>query len=221
MNQKTQSEKANRLIAIGDVHGCSSTLAVLLEKIRPTSEDTILFLGDLVNRGPDTRGVIEVVLDLRQRSTVICILGNHEEVMLDARFDPNAQGRWESQGGFETLMSYGSKGTISDIPDDHWDFIETFVPYFETDRFIFTHANYNWYTPMNEQPSSLLRWTRIEDDPPKAHVSGKKVIVGHSPGPVRDFGYCMCIDTGCGLGGALTAIELNQGEVWTIEQLST
>jgi len=212
------NEPTSRLIAIGDVHGCSRTLEELLLRIMPTSTDMLIFLGDLVNRGPDTRGVLKLVIDLGARCKVVCILGNHEEVMLDARFDSNAQGRWESQGGFETMMSYGSRGSINDIPDDHWDFIGTFVPYFETDRFIFTHANYNWYTPMNEQPSSLLRWTSIEDDPPQAHISGKKVIVGHSPGSMRDLGFCMCVDTGCGLGGALTAIELNHGTIWTIEQ---
>lgn len=206
------------MIAIGDVHGHADTLKKLQRAIQPKDSDTFVFLGDLVNRGPDARGVIKQVLELRRFSTVICILGNHEEVMLEARNDSDAQSRWESQGGFETLMSYSARGTIDDIPDEHWDFIGTFVSYFETDRFIFTHANYNWYTPMNEQPSSLLRWTTIEDDPPKAHVSGKKVIVGHSPGSIRDLGFCMCVDTGCGLGGALTAIELNHGKIWTFEQ---
>jgi len=123
----------------------------------------------------------------------------------------------ESQGGFEALLSYGENGKLENISREHWGFLEGFVPYYETEEFLFVHANYNWYTPMNEQPASLLRWTSIEDSPPKAHISGKTVILGHSPGPIRDLGFCVCIDTGCGFGGSLTALEVNTGVEWSVQ----
>lgn len=206
------------MIAIGDIHGHSNALAKLLNLIEPNECHTIVTLGDCVNRGPDTRGVLEQLIKLRETCNLICVLGNHEETMLEARKNYYARSRWEEMGGFETLMSYGSEGHIADIPKSHWCFLETFVPYHETDNFIFVHANYNWYTPMDEQPASLLRWTGLDDAPPKQHVSGKKVICGHSPGPVRDLGFCLCIDTGCGFGGPLTAANLLTGQYWSISQ---
>jgi serine/threonine protein phosphatase 1 len=136
------------------------------------------------------------------------VLGNHEETMLEARTNRYALRQFEDMGGQETLMSYGEGCTIDNVPNEHWDLLESFVPYFETDRFIFVQANYNWYTPMPEQHALLLRWTSIEDEPPNPHVSGKTVVVGHSPGKIRDLGFCSCIDTGCGFGGPLTAVSL-------------
>jgi serine/threonine protein phosphatase 1 len=198
----------SRLIAIGDIHGHSKALATLLAQIQPACSDTIVTLGDCVNRGPDSRGVIEQLMALGKLCKLVCVLGNHEETMLDAKANRNFQQQWEDMGGIETLESYGPESSINCIPSDHWDFLESFVPHFETEDFIFVHANYNWYTPMNEQPASLLRWTSIEEEPPKAHISGKTVVLGHTPGEARDLGFCVCIDTGCGFGGPLTAIDL-------------
>lgn len=208
-NQQSGHDQKGRLIAIGDIHGHSKALASLLNQIQPTSLDTIVTLGDCINRGPDSRGVIEQLINLKEVCNLVCVLGNHEEVMLEARTSRDAQQRWKEMGGLETLMSYGTSASIKNIPDEHWKFIESFVPYFETEEYICVHANYSWYTPMNEQPALLLRWTSIEEEPPKAHISGKTVVLGHSPGEVRDLGFCICIDTGCGFVGPLTAIDLH------------
>src|SRR5262249_57774024 len=73
-----------RTIAIGDIHGCSAALAALVRAIEPTESDTLVFLGDYIDRGPDSRGVVEQVIALGERCTVVPLLGNHEEVMLAA-----------------------------------------------------------------------------------------------------------------------------------------
>ncbi len=174
----------------------------------PRSEDTVVCLGDCVNRGPDSKGVIDQLIQLNQRCNLICILGNHEEVMLECKTATHALDRWMYQGGMETLMSYGPRGNVSDIPDEHWQFLETFVEHFETQDYAFVHANYEWYLPFDEQPTSLLRWTSIDDSPPKEHVSSKKVVLGHQPGDIRDAGHFICIDTKFVFCDSLTAAEL-------------
>lgn len=203
-----------RLIAIGDIHGFSQAFDVLLASIMPTPDDLIVTLGDYVNRGPNSSQVLETLAKLHQTCQHVAILGNHDEMMLDCRNDVHAEGRWLYKGGDLTLESYGPKATVGAIPEHHWDFLESCVPYYETDHFVFTHANYCWYSNVPDQPTSLLRWTAIEEEPPKQHVSGKTFIVGHSPGKIRDLGYCRCIDTGCSIGGVLTAMEVNTGKIW-------
>jgi serine/threonine protein phosphatase 1 len=115
--------------------------------------------------------------------------------MLEARRNRQARARWEETGGLETLMSYGTESIIRDEPELHWDILESFVPFLETEKFIFVHAIYSWYTPMNEQPASLLRWKGIDVTPPMPHPSGKTAVCGHTPGPIMVLGFCLCIDT--------------------------
>lgn len=206
--------QAGRLIAIGDIHGHVKALRCLLEQIQPDPADTIVTLGDCVNRGPESREALDFLLELQPCCHLVPILGNHDEMMLDSRNDPNAVERWKSQGGEPTLRSYGEPLSPGNIPEAHWDFLASFVPYFETDNFIFTHANYNWYTPMNQQRGLELRWLSLDDSPPRPHISSKIVILGHTPGPVRDVGHYRCIDTGCGFGGLLTAMEVHSGYCW-------
>ena len=209
---------SGRLIAIGDIHGHATALESILDAIIPGPDDTIVTLGDYVNRGPDSRQVLDLLIDLSRRCQLIPILGNHEEMMLDSRDDPHAELRWKSQGGDATLASYGSEAGIGDIPQDHWNFLITCRPYYETDQFVFTHANYCWYSKLEEQPSSLLRLISLDESPPRAHLNGKMFVVGHTPGPIRDFEFCLCIDTGCGFGGMLTAFEMKQGHIWQVKE---
>jgi serine/threonine protein phosphatase 1 len=209
-----------RLIAIGDIHGHVRALRGVLELIKPTSADTIITLGDVVNRGPDSRAVIETLLELGNVCSLIAILGNHEEMMLDAR-NPRLEERWRNMGGWETLMSYGSDGLICNVPDTHWRFLKSCRPYYEVEGYIFTHANYDARLLMQAQPGELLRWVSIEEEKPEPHRSGNIVILGHTPGLIRDLGFCRCIDTGCGFGGCLTAMEVNMGQCWQVDEGGT
>ena len=211
------NSRTGRLIAIGDIHGHATALESILDAIIPGPDDTIVTLGDYVNRGPDSRTVLELLIDLSHRCNLIPILGNHEEMMLDSRDDPHAELRWKSQGGDATLASYGPDAGIGDIPQDHWNFLLSCRPFYETDQYVFTHGGYCWYSQFEDQPSSLLRWISLEESPPRAHLSGKKFVLGHTPGSIRDFGFCLCIDTGCGFGGKLTAFEMNTGYIWQVD----
>src|ERR1700724_3741155 len=98
-----------RTIAVGDVHGCSTALASLIEAIQPTALDTLVFLGDYIDRGPDSRGVLEQVIALGERCTVVPLLGNHEEMLLAALEGQSELRYWLKFGGTEALASYGHR----------------------------------------------------------------------------------------------------------------
>ncbi|MBT5021082.1 MAG: hypothetical protein HON04_20310 [Planctomicrobium sp.] len=78
--------------------------------------------------------------------------------------------------------------------------------------------NYCWYSKLEDQPSFLLRWLSLEESPPKAHLNRETFIVGHTPGAIRDYGFCRCIDTGCGFEGQLSALELKSGRIWLVQE---
>jgi serine/threonine protein phosphatase 1 len=100
----------DRIIAIGDVHGCAKALATLIEAIQPTGSDTLVFLGDYIDRGPDSRGVVEKVTALGKRCSVVPLLGNHEEMVLAALEGQSEVRLWLKFGGDVALASYGWKG---------------------------------------------------------------------------------------------------------------
>jgi serine/threonine protein phosphatase 1 len=206
-----------RIIAVGDVHGCAHALDALLDVIGPEFDDTLVFLGDLVDQGPETREVLERVIELKSRCRVVLIEGNHEEMMFAAREREAAQRYWENCGGALTINSYHFSGTMKDIPAAHWRLLESCQPYFETDEFIFTHANYLPDEPMELQPGHELRWTVLEPAKQQPHLSGKPVFVGHTEqrdGNILDLGFVVCIDTGCWRYGWLTAIDARTREIW-------
>lgn len=190
----------------------------LLAQVAPQHDDLIITLGDYVNRGPNVCGVIEQLIALENECRFVPILGNHDELMLEARGDLAAEQRFRYEGGSDSLKSYGASGGIADVPDRHWQFLNRCLDYFETDGFVFTHANYCWYSALTEQPASLLRWTSLDESPPRPHISGKTFVVGHTPGAIRDLGFCRCLDTGCGFGGVLTAMDIRSGRCWQVPE---
>jgi len=212
------NQTLGRLIAIGDIHGHSLALRSLIRLINPGSQDVVVTLGDYVNRGPDSSGVLETLLELQTQCRLIPILGNHDEIMLDSRNDRHAEGRWMYQGGEATLRSYGVDKSIKNVPESHWEFIAKCLPLYSMESFLFVHANYCWHSGLADQPPALLRWLSLNESIPQPHISGKTVILGHTLGPLRDLGFCRCIDTGCGFGGRLTAIDVNSNECWQVTE---
>lgn len=212
---------AARTIAVGDVHGCSKALDSLIEAISPTPDDTIVMLGDYVNRGPNSRGVLNTLADLRRRCRLVPILGNHDEMLLQSR-------AWLPR----KTVPKGSKAPrprsgrdwgreLPKLTPANLAFLETCAPYFETDSHIFVHAAYDPARPMSGQPEALLRWHSLRDGVPRAHYSGKTVIAGHSSqknGKILDLGHIICIDTYCHGGGWLTALEVGSGKVWQADR---
>ena len=204
-----------RLFAVGDIHGCSTALNALINAIDPRPDDTIVTLGDYVDWGPDSRSVIRQLIELSGRCQLVPLLGNHEDMLIQAIESDSALRSWLDLGGDQTLLSYPYDGT-SIIDPAHVDFIRGCLDYFETDDFIFAHANYDPDLPMDRQPSLKLRWEFLDHAHQRPHASGKTVIVGHSPqtsGDVLDLGHLICIDTDCSRGGWLTALEVWTGRV--------
>jgi serine/threonine protein phosphatase 1 len=210
----------SRIIAIGDIHGCSQALRALLEAIAPTRSDTIVTLGDYVDRGPDSRGVLCELLELQKSCQLIPLLGNHEIMMqsvLNGCLEPHI---WQRYGGAETVASYD--GQIDSIDEQHREFLDDCRHYHETEDHVLMHANYVAELPLAEQPEQVLFWTHISTVLPPRHCSGKTAVVGHTPqveGEVLDMGHLVCIDTCCFAGGWLTALDTTNGTVWQADHL--
>jgi serine/threonine protein phosphatase 1 len=210
----------NRTIAIGDIHGCDVALHALLMAVSPTLQDTLVLLGDYVDRGLHSDQVLETLTDLVSRCNVIPLIGNHEIMMVSASKSKRDLDYWIANGGLATIHSYG--GRIQNIPQHHWAFLNHCVRYYENAAHFFVHASYDPDRPLDEQPSDVLFWTHILDDPPGPHISGKKAIVGHTPQEnheIRDWGHLAIIDTSCVDGGWLTAIDVGSGQVWQTDNL--
>ena len=206
-----------RLIAIGDIHGCLLALESLIEAIQPTRQDLLVTLGDYVDRGPNSRGVVDFLIDLSTRTRLVKILGNHEEMMLNVLRNGESHHNWLRYGGIQTLDSYQFDGDLDFLPQSHVQFFDELGDYFEYDEFLFTHAAYDPSQPLGETDPQMLRWYHLTEGIPSAHQSGKTVVVGHTAqreGEVLDLGHLLCIDTFCYGGGWLTAIDLHTRELW-------
>lgn len=212
---------AGRTIAIGDIHGCDAALAAILEAIEPTADDTIVTLGDYIDRGPASRQVIDRLIALSERCKLITLLGNHEVMMLRAlEKSIGASESWLRCGGRQALASYG--GSLDNVPFEHIEFLNNLLDYYERPHSIFVHANYYHDTLMDEQPQFHSLWQHLEGITiPPPHMSGKTVFVGHTPqlnGEVLDLGHVVCIDTACVMGGWLTAIDVKSRRVWQADR---
>lgn len=207
----------NRLIAIGDIHGCAHALDTVLDAIQPTSDDTIVILGDFIDAGRDTNSVIDRCLQLQHECELVTIRGNHEEMMLNALNDTGLKHQWDELGGYYTLNSYGFLSDIDGIPEPHIDFIQQTLDHYESETHIFTHACYRPELPIVDQPEHVLRWEMLEPPYPQPHFSGKTVLVGHTEQKsceVLDFGHLICLDTYCREFGWLSAMDVLSGTLW-------
>ena len=205
----------NRIIAIGDIHGCSRALDSLLDRIEPESSDTVVTLGDYIDRGPDTPAVVERLLKLEKQCNLVSLIGNHEVMMLTALEQPSEIHFWLQCGGEPTVEAYG--GDLSAIPASHLDFLKNCRPFYETDDHFFVHANYVADLPLKQQPHFTMLWEHLSNHRPGPHLSGKIGVVGHTPqvnGEILDLGHLLCIDTYCYGGGWLTALDITSGNYW-------
>lgn len=209
-----------RTIAIGDIHGCSIALSVLIEAIYPQPDDTIIPLGDFVDRGIDSKGVLDQLIALQSKCNLVPILGNHDEMMLHARDGRSDFQFWVNCGGDSCLDSYGSSSQLSLIPQSHFRFLESCRSYYETETHVFVHANYKPDVPVNQLDDHTLRWLSLRDYVAASrHCSGKTFVVGHTPqNEVLDLGHLICIDTHCCGGEWLTAIEVNTKQIWQVNE---
>jgi serine/threonine protein phosphatase 1 len=217
----------SRTIAIGDIQGCSQALAALLSAVRPEAPDTVVTLGDVIDRGPDSSCVVAQLIELAGHCRLVPLLGNHEELMLDALRDDACWERWLRCGGDTALRSYGCRpdtsraGAIARIPEAHRQFLGSFLPYYETDTHLFLHAGYEPELPLAEQPGLVLRWRVTSAQTARPHCSGRIAVVGHTPqrsGEVLNLGFLLAIDTNCVRGGWLTALDTGSGSFWQADR---
>lgn len=202
-----------RLLSIGDIHGHTRALEALLDEVRPSPSDKLIFLGDYVNKGPDVAGTLEILSSLSQEENWIFLRGNHDQMLLDAYRDPLKFGIWECLSGDRPLDSYGAgslKELLHRIPEHHIRFLENRCrDHYETDSFIFVHGGIRPQFSPEEEEIEHLQWTVLSSA--AAHLSGKTVICGHSSqanGKIADLGHTICIDTGITKGGCLSCLDL-------------
>lgn len=212
------------LIAIGDIHGCPETLDALLRELAPAEDDRLVFVGDYIDRGPDSKAVIERLMALREEQPCTFLRGNHEALMLDY-LDGNGAGEhalrlWQQNGGASTLRSYAN-GQAARIPEAHVAFARATELYYDTPDFFFVHAGLKADETIAEnlerEGERTFLWERGHFEAPR-RVWEKPVVCGHTPQrePLnRD--NLIAIDTGCvyhmhaGLG-RLTAVRLPERE---------
>jgi len=203
-----------RTLAIGDIHGCDTALETLLSQLRPAADDTVVVVGDVVDRGPNTKRCIDLLLELRKSCRLVFLQGNHEEMMLDALGGGEWATAWATYGGRETLDSYD--GSVRNIPESHLDFIREGLDSFQTDNAIFVHANLQPGVGLEWQPAQWLRWNHLSGHE-KPHPSGKTVVCGHTrlrSGKPAVLNGWVCIDTAACDGGNLTCLDTERFVVY-------
>ena len=213
----------SQTFVIGDIHGCSDMLYELLAKIRPIArDDTVIFMGDYIDRGTDSRGVIDIVLKLRaEHQRVITLMGNHEFMLLGAVKGYGHQ-EFLNMGGDATLKSYDiAPGSLNDLaaklPRNHLAFLQDLLPYWEDEDHIYVHAGLQPGVHLTQQSPDWLFWSR-EEFIDSIYNYGKKVIYGHTPHekPKVDDNK-IGIDTGAVYGGALTCLVLPENKFISVE----
>ena len=200
------------IYAIGDIHGCYHKLIDLLEKIDiDVSKDTLLFLGDYIDRGPNSFEVIELLLKLKAEFTDIVFLkGNHEEMLLNYLAGKEKL-LYLMNGGNQTVESYLEHHSGSDfpiIPDAHLEFFNALELSYQTEAFVFVHAGLRPKVAMEKQDPHDFLWIRNEFVR-STYAFEKKVVFGHTPFPEPLVNSNKIgIDTGAVYGNKLTCVKL-------------
>jgi serine/threonine protein phosphatase 1 len=220
-----------RIVAIGDIHGHLTKLEQLLSKIQPARDDQLVFLGDYVDRGPESRGVIDCLIRLKKAfPKTIFLRGNHDQMFLDAMvqkgtrqsttlrdrsvsYQIEAGGSdmllFMANGGRKTMKSYGWGW---DVPPQHIAFLESAILWWRFEQFLFVHAGC-----LDEDPDTLDPWILLWSRSCEPGTDGKVHVVGHTPlesgYPRLDPGRYM-LDTGCAFGGPLSACDVLTKKIW-------
>ena len=201
-----------KIFAIGDIHGCHDRLLTLMGKIPiDFSRDTLIFIGDYIDRGSHSVDVVDYLIRLKKRvPKIIFLKGNHED-MLDKFLNGTERFNYLLNGGQQTLDSYLAKPVDSEffpIPPDHMDFFKSLRLFYETDEFIFVHAGLRPRVPLGSQKTEDLLWIRSKFVNSK-YDFGKRVVFGHTPlrKPLVEPNK-IGIDTGAVYGNALTCVQL-------------
>jgi len=205
--------------AIGDIHGCHDKLARLLQECRRYADGRptkYIFLGDLIDRGPDSRAVVQTVMDLQahEPENVIALAGNHEE-LLRASDTSHGLTQWLANGGSDALSSYGVTSP-KELPPTHISFLHNLPTHYDDGQRFFVHAGIRPGVPLDRQSRDDLLWIR-EPFLSSAADHGRIIVHGHTPirsGKPDIRLNRINLDTGAVFGRALTAAVFVDRELY-------
>ena len=205
------------IFAIGDIHGCADKLSRLLGRLPlDRAHDTLVVLGDYLDRGPAARQVLDQLCELRAQGVhLVALMGNHEYLLQEYHKsgDQALLPYLRRLGLEETLASYGGASlaeltALSFLPPAHRAFLDALLPYWETEEYLFVHAGLRAGVPLAEQSLADLCEVR-EPFLSEEHDYGKRVVFGHTPFATPLITpHKIGIDTGAAYGHLLTAVEL-------------
>ena len=226
-----------RVYAFGDIHGRSDLLKKMFTVIdadmerNPASRSIEVFLGDYVDRGPDSAHTLDLLLDRSLYRETVFLKGNHEAYFLEVLRNPSKLDEWRQFGGLQTLMSYGIQPSINPgsseqtdlirslievLPGDHLRFLENLKPSFVCGDFFFVHAGVRPGIPLKEQQESDLLWIRNEFLDSEEDF-GKFIVHGHTPVREPDIRpNRINIDTGAYATGNLTLLTIEGSSMLTV-----
>jgi serine/threonine protein phosphatase 1 len=206
----------SKIYAVGDIHGCYDKLLTLMDRMQVDPErDLLVFLGDYVDRGPQSYEVVEYLIELkRQVPNVIFLKGNHEEMLLNY-LEGGDKIAYMINGGNQTLESYIARGYPKGgemLPPEHLTFLTSLLLYYQTEDYIFVHAGLKPGVPLHRQTALDMLWIRgefINSD----YDFGKPVVFGHTPflAPLVDSNK-IGVDTGAVYGDQLSCVVLPEVE---------
>ncbi len=216
---------ASKIFAIGDIHGCAGELRGLLAVLPLEPDSTVVFLGDYIDRGPESRQVIDTILELSESYHVVTLLGNHEAMFLDFMQDRSSQGAglFIYNGGGATLASYGIENPDAELPlpPDHRAFFRNLRVNYETDDYFFVHAGLP-DVPIEQllahKHLKTMLWIR-DKFLNSTFDWGRTIIHGHTPVDDVDIhANRINTDTGCAYDNKLSAIELPTMRIHSVER---
>jgi serine/threonine protein phosphatase 1 len=218
----------NRLFAVSDIHGCFRPFYELVVNIiKLTRSDRLILLGDYIDRGEQSREVIDFIIDLQENGFDInALIGNHEQMLIDSFYEPDLMNLWAMNGGLSTLQSFGI-GNIREIDKLYLDFFNSLDYYLILGNTIFVHGGFDDLAPdpFLDKQSMIWECSLSYQNP---LLSGKTIIHGHRPKTIayvnrllRVKSSVIPIDTGCVYDketgyGFLSALELNSMTLFSV-----
>lgn len=212
-----------RTIAIGDIHGCLDELKFLIDKIDPKSDDSFIFLGDYIDRGKNSKGVIDFLIEFNKKHSCVFLRGNHEDMLLRSiENDRHYYNIFLNNGGGKTLDSFGIKRP-DELPEEYVKFFKDTLIYHFYDKWFFAHAgvlpnmsiNELLYGSMDEIDVCL--WVRNEFIVSK-YKWEKIIVYGHTPfKDVNIQDNKIGVDTGCVYENRLSAIDVETNEIFSVK----
>ncbi len=213
---------------IGDIHGCADELRYLIDGLPVRPDDEIIFLGDYIDRGPDSCGVVSFLIKLKNQLTenrLVFLKGNHEDMLLSYLKLSGQHGKmFLLNGGNATVESYGVSAEISSsdrlsaaIPPDHLAFYQALVNWYVTEPYFCVHAGVNPLKTLPEQTDEELLWIR-HPFLSSSHVLPYTILFGHTPqhSVLYDLPYKIGLDTGLVYGNMLTCFDTDEKVLYQI-----